>query len=259
MGKIPCMTSLHSPANTIRTALETVADLRAARSHDPALGQTVARLKAFQGLRFAHTYADLLQDPVYQPAARFFLDELYSERDYAERDTQFARIAGALQKFFPSQVVHTAVLLAGLHALTEELDQSMALAWLAQETPGLPISMRYLEAWRTVGCRNDRTQQLNTVLHIGKELDLLTRKTGLRTMLRMMRGPAEAAGMGALQKFLEAGFDTFAAMARTRQGTQTFLNLVADRESAWIATLFDAPAGTAQALLARTPDPATSQ
>lgn len=253
------MTAASNQADAIRTALDTVAELRAARYRDPVLGQTVARLKAFQSLRFAQTYADLLRDPVYRSAARFFLDELYSDRDYGERDTQFARIAGALQKFFPAQVVSTAVALAELHALTEQLDQSMALVWLARETPGVPASVRYLEAWRTVGARDSRVRQLHTVLDIGNELDRLTRKTGLRTMLRMMRGPAQAAGMGALQTFLEAGFDTFAAMARTGQGAPAFLGTVSNRESAWIATLFDAPVDVAQALLATTPDQAPSQ
>ena len=44
----------------------------------------------------------------YAAAARFFLDELYSDKDYADRDAQFARIAGAIEKLFPAQVARTA-------------------------------------------------------------------------------------------------------------------------------------------------------
>ena len=73
-------------------------------------------------------------------------------RDYAERDAQFSRIAGAMQRLFPQQVVATAVALARLHALTEELDHAMGKAWLA---PGaddtMPAHVRYVQAWRTVG------------------------------------------------------------------------------------------------------------
>ena len=40
-------------------------------------------------------------------------------------------------------------------------------------------------------------KQLGLVLDIGAELALLTRKPGLRSMLRAMRGPANIAGLSA--------------------------------------------------------------
>jgi hypothetical protein len=59
-------------------------------------------------------------------------------------------------------------------------------------------------------------------------------------MLRMMRGPAAAAGLGALQAFLEAGFDTFSAMSRQQGAAEHFLQVVHQRESALLDLLFDA-------------------
>jgi hypothetical protein len=58
-------------------------------------------------------------------------------------------------------------------------------------------------------------------------------------MLKMMRAPASAAGLGALQRFLECGFDTFRAMARRPDGAEKFLETIQTRESALIALLFD--------------------
>ena len=124
---------------------------------------------------------------------------------------------------FPQQVVTTAVALAELHALTEELDQAMALVWLAQEGDETSDARRYALAWREVGRREDREDQLTVVLRIGEEMARLTRTAGLRVMLRMMRGPATAAGLGSLQRFLESGFDTFAAMAKRPGGAEQFL------------------------------------
>jgi len=119
-------------AETIRNSVARVTALRrAAAAHDDLQAANRA-VKRLQARRFAGTYADLLESSEYSGAARFFLDELYSDKDYSLRDAQFSRIAGALQTFFPEQVVATAVALAELHALTEELDQEMALAWLAQ-------------------------------------------------------------------------------------------------------------------------------
>lgn len=62
---------------------------------------------------------------------------------------------------------------------------------------------------------------------------------GLRKLLRTMRLPARLAGLSALQAFLEAGFDTFASLARSRDAAPRFLATIAERENAWITRLFD--------------------
>lgn len=238
-------------ARKIRDAVAHVSQLRQALEDHPALGAAVGDVKRMQSRRFAGTYADLLADGPYAAPANFFLTELYSDKDYAERDAQFARIAGAIEKFFPQQVVSTAVALAELHALTEELDQAMALEWMAQEGDETSDACRYALAWREVGRRADRESQLTVVLRIGEEMARLTRTAGLKVMLRMMRGPASAAGLGSLQHFLESGFDTFAAMAKRRGGAEQFLGIIAERESALLKLLFDTPLVTCETNLAR--------
>lgn len=228
-------------AQIIRDAVARVALLRQVHAADPALGAAVHAVKVFQARRFAGTYADLLDGGTYRDAARFFLDELYGSQDYTERDAQFARIAGALQTLFPRQVVETAVSLARLHALTEELDHAMGMAWNPEAigTPPATEGIRYAMAWQTVGQRASRERQLEEVQELGRELARLTRFPGLRTMLRMMRTPAHAAGLASLQVFLESGFDTFSGMARQRRGVDVFLSLIQERESALITRLCD--------------------
>jgi len=237
-------------AETIRQAVARVNALRAAQGQQPGLRDAVRAVKALQGRRFAGTYADMFAGGPYASAARFFLVELYSDRDFAERDAQFARIAGAIEKFFPAIVVQTSVNLAKLHALTEDLDQAMAVEWVTQDARTSDAA-RYVEAWRAVGRRDDRLSQLKEVMAIGEEMARLTKTPGLRTMLRMMRGPATAAGLSALQRFLETGFDTFAAMSRGGYAP-AFLRTIEQRESALIAGLFDSPAVACETELART-------
>ncbi len=233
------------PAETIRDAVANVSRLREAALARPELGLAVARIKQFQSQRFAGTYADLALDPRYQAATRFFLEQLYGEASYVERDAQFSRVAGALQRLLPKPAVASAVALAQLHALSERLDHAMGEAWLTGPVaPPANETSRYVHAWRAVGRKADRERQLQSVLGIGNAIDGLTRTRGLRTMLLMMRGPAFAANLGALQGFLESGFDTFAAMGKHRQGAQAFLAIVQQRESALIAALFDADFAT---------------
>ena len=228
------------PAQVIRDAVARVASFRKECAIDPALASGVSAIKAFQARRFAGTYADLLADDRYRDAAQFFLVELYSDKDYSDRDAQFGRIAGGLQALFTHQAVATAVSLAQLHVLTEELDHAMARAWIRPDLAGNESSAeRYALAWFMVGHRSDRDRQLEMVLQIGRDLARLTRLPGLRLVLRMMRKPAHAAGLGSLQDFLEAGFDTFASMTRHPQGVETFLATIERREAGLIDLLFD--------------------
>lgn len=228
------------PAQVIRDAVARVAGFRRQCADDPTLARGVTAIKGLQARRFAGTYADLLADDRYRDAARFFLVELYSDKDYTERDAQFGRIAGGLQALFTQHAVATAVSLAQLHLLTEELDHAMARAWIDSERlPTISAGARYAEAWRSVGRRTDRDRQLQSVLQIGRDLARLTRLPGLRLVLRMMRKPAHAAGLGSLQDFLEAGFDTFASMTRHAHGVDIFLSTIEQREAGLIDALFD--------------------
>lgn len=230
-------------ASRIRESMQAVSLLRLGRASQPALEQACLEIKHFQAQRFKATYADLLHSPRYQGAANFFLQELYGARDYAERDQQFARIASTIARLFPQSVVETAASLAEVHALTELLDDAMARQWLA--APAFSAHVRYIQCWRTVADRPARLRQLVLVLQLGRELDRLTRTRGLRSLLKMMRTPAAAAGLSSLQGFLEAGFDAFADM----KGASEFLSLIEKREMALIAALFDEDAVTCETKL----------
>jgi hypothetical protein len=237
-------------ASTIRQSLETVATLRARAAAQPALGAAVASIKRLQAARFRHCYADLMVSKEFGPASRFFLEELYSDADFSERDAQFARIAGTLATMFPASVVEAAMALSELHALTEALDHQMASHCVQHATTpaGLDGTL-YVAAWHAVGQRAQRQQQLGDVLSLGRELAVLTHKPGLALLLKLMRRPAASAGMGSLQRFLERGFSIFAALSRSQGRVEAFLLTVERRESDWLIAMFDNPADREAAAL----------
>ncbi len=238
-------------ADRIREHLHQVALLRAAHQADAALGQRVHALKAYQARRFEATYADLLAQPRYRAATRFFLEELYGPQEFAERDAQFGRVVPALVRLFPHEVVATVEKLGQLHALSESLDDATArhlpasptspaspTAPTSPESPGdagpPPGAARYVQAWQATGRAAEREQQIALTQAIGQSLDRLTRSRLMRSSLRLMRGPAQAAGLGDLQRFLESGFEAFGAM----KGAEAFLGWVGERERALAAALF---------------------
>ncbi|HMV39773.1 MAG TPA: hypothetical protein PLG92_03730 [Piscinibacter sp.] len=218
-------------AQAILSQLTIVRSEREARAADGALGETVRALKAYQQQRFSRTYADLLASSRYAAASRFFLDELYGPQDFSDRDAQFARVVPALVRLFPQELVETVAVLARLHALSESLDSTMGRHLLGR----LIDRSTYIEAWQLTGRAEAREEQIRLTLAVGRDLDSLTRKPLLRTTLHLMRGPARAAGLPALQQFLETGFDTFKAMG----GAEEFLAIVGTRERALAAALFE--------------------
>lgn len=203
---------------------------RGRRAADSGLQAAVAAVKRFQHARFTHTYADLQAQPRYSRATRFFLDDLYGPTDFTQRDEQFARVVPALVRLFPAELVETVLELAQLHAMSERLDTAMAVALGNACLNG----RTYGQAWREVGEPAARDRQIDLMLAVGSALDRYTRSAFLRHSLRLMRGPAQAAGLGALQGFLESGFDTFKAM----NGAQAFLSVIEQRERALAAHLF---------------------
>ena len=221
---------MSSDADKILSELTVVGAERRRRAADPELGRRVIALKAYQQLRFSHTYGDLLASDRYGPAARFFLDELYGPSDFTRRDTQFARVVPALVRLFPREIVQTVATLSRLHALSESLDTEMGSRLLSA-----PLDAEaYTIAWRATGRATDREQQIALTLDVASMLDRLTRKALIRNSLRLMRGPARAAGLSELQLFLEAGFDTFRAMG----GAEDFMRIVDEREHMLSGALF---------------------
>jgi hypothetical protein len=223
----------------ILAALDIVAVERARRAAEPDLAAAVLAVKHYQQARFRFTYADVLYSAQEGAAARFFLDELYGPQDFSLRDAQFARIVPALVRLFPSAVVETVADLAELHSLSESLDSAMGRTLAPQrEIDGGD----YGRAWRTAARPADRERQLQLMLGVGSALERYTRNAVLRHGLRAMRRPARAAGLEALQRFLETGFETFGRLGARTQG---FLALIASRERALFAALFDGADGPA--------------
>jgi hypothetical protein len=227
------MTTESRAADQIRLQLQRVSHLRE-QAQSAGLAIAVHEVKQLQARRFRATYRDFLQSPRHAAATRFFLEELYGEHNFTERDAQFGRIAGAIERLFPAAVGQLAVDLAETHALTETLDHAMAAHWLDIGSD-CGYAERYVRCWRLTGQPEQRLRQLAVVQHMGRELQRLTRSRSLLLALKMMRQPAQVAGLSALQHFLERGFSAFAGMG----DASDFLASIQARESRWIASMFD--------------------
>ena len=217
---------MNAQVEIILDLLRQVDEQRAQRAADPALAARVQAVKHYQHERFQHTYADLLAQPRYAQATRFFLEELYGPEDFTRRDTQFKRVVPGLVRLFPREVVLTVQTLGELHALSETLDTAMG-----RVVPPGPVDLAgYIAAWQAVGRPADREAQIVLMRRVADALDVYTRNPLLRHSLRLMRGPARLAGLpraaglpgGRLRHLPRdarcAGVSRYRGAARTRAG-----------------------------------------
>jgi hypothetical protein len=92
----------------------------------------------------------------------------------------------------------------------------------------------YARAYRACANRHGRDAQIALILQIGDAIDSLTRKPLLRPAIALIKGPAHAAGMGALHDFLDRGFRAF----RHMHGAAEFLAVIRERETRILERLF---------------------
>ena len=131
----------------------------------------------------------------------------------------------------PAVAIQTIRDALAFEALSERLD-----AALARQLGDRPLDeASYREAFVSCNRRDQREQQLAYVGEIGRALDKMTRWPMISTSLKLMRGPARAAGLETLQQFLQGGYTAFAKMC----GADEFLSTISRREAAIVERLFD--------------------
>lgn len=221
-------------AATLAHWLTEARELRRAAGTDPLRAARRARLREFQAARLAATHADLLASPRYQHAASFFLSDLYSPRDLSTRDSEIERVLPIMTRLLPESGLRALSLAAELDALSERFDGAMTDA-LGAHLDAQLSEADYADAYRQVGDHAGRAHQIGLIRATGEMLDRLAHKPGLRTLLKTMRKPAQVAGLGELQTFLERGFDAF----RSMRSADEFLHLVIEREQQLAEALFN--------------------
>ena len=223
-------------AAALRQHLQTAKRLRLQANSEPAAAAKRLRLREWQAGRLARTHADLLASPRFGVAAQFFLSDLYGPKDFSSRDEEVERILPLLIRMLPVSALRTVALAVEVDALSEELDSAMVAEL---ERAGMLERIdedAYAAAYRAVGCREERERQVTLIRQTGEALDRVARKPLLSTMLRLMRGPAQLAGLGELHEFLDRGFNVFRCMGPAGE----FLDAIDGKERALLARLFAA-------------------
>jgi hypothetical protein len=185
-------------------------------------------LQQWQRQRLAQSYTDLISQESYQPACAFFLDDLYGGMDFLKRDQEVARVMSVLVRFLPGNALQTMADAFELQALSLEFDIEMAEKLHSADPLSLDV-ISYGVIYRACGKRALRERQIQLIRDMGNELSKLVHKGLVVRLIRLMRGPAYAAGFEALQSFLESGVVSF----RQLEDPVYFVNTIYERE--WLS------------------------
>ena len=219
-----------SEAELIRQ-LERARALHEERAASPELAAALDRLALWQSRRLYATYADLAREPRYARAIEFFQTDLYGPGDFSRRDADLARVVPLMVRILPEGVIATIADAMELSTLSRELDRAL----LEKLPTPAPLSVAtYCAAYRALANRGARERQIGLIVAVGRALDQYVGKTLIRSALAAMRQPARAAGLSALQGFLERGFAAF----RQMRGADEFLAAVETREIAVMTAIF---------------------
>ena len=192
-------------------------------------------LRTWQTERLRQTHADLLVDPRFAPACRFFLSDIYAPRDFSQRDQDILQIYHSIQRALPVHIGQTLSLVVELNQLSNELDEAL-LAILVNELGMVDTisEKQYVVAYRRCDNYAARRGQIDMIIQVGEGVNQLVHTPLVGFTLRLARMPARLAGWEELQDFLERGYQAFAQMSDAKP----FLRTLEEREKAILDNIF---------------------
>jgi len=193
-------------------------------------------MQTWQRARLRECYNDLLQDQRYQAAGRFFLDELYGGQDFVKRDQDVDRVYPVMSRMLPAGMLQTLANAMALQVISIEFDIQMSSQLKQTSSSGTAIDLdKYGDCYRAVGSYPERSRQIELIIELGTDLDRIVHRRIVVALIKLMHGPAHAAGFGALQDFLESGLEAFKLL----DDRSVFISTIAAREKEFAKRLRD--------------------
>jgi len=203
----------------------------------------VAMLRTWQSERLRRTYADLLTDPQYGPASRFFLSDIYAPRDFSQRDHDFERLHIILSRYLPASMLSALKSSIDLNRTSHMLDALLLEVLITQLGVTDHITPdQYAEAYRRCDNYPTRVEQIGQMAATINEVALGARLLFTGPTLKALRLPAERLGWVEVYDFLERGYQAF----RTMRKPKFFVDTIHDRELALLDHIY--AGGTLQTL-----------
>lgn len=230
-------TARETAAAEFRSYMQRSNELHASYLEKPGQLQQYDRFTEWQMAYLLTMFVDLHEKPGYSAAIDFTMSDLAGV-GISERDHDLERASPAITRMLPQSALETIAAAAKLNARV--LEVNLGIFRRLQSGSELPatISPRaYCTACRESSTLDECVGMVHLATRLGASLKSLVKVPLLGAMLRAMRGPAHAAGFGALQEFLEGGYTTF----REIPDIDLFLGEIDTRMTVFFETIFTAP------------------
>jgi hypothetical protein len=202
---------------------------------DSTLDPQLALLRQWQSERLAHTYADLLNEKQYRSACLFFLSDIYSPRDFSQRDQDAEHLYRLLSHFLPQAMLTLLADAIRINQLTDQLDRALLLE--LEKSFGMNNTLTpqlYALAYRQCDNYAERREQIELMAKILQEAAQGARNPIFAASLRLVRRPAQRAGWIEVYDFLERGYQA----CRPMRDVKHFVNTIQQRETTILDQIF---------------------
>ena len=196
-------------ADKFRREMRRSNELHVQYLNDPSALHNYDRFTRWQLDYLLPFFRDLHTLPGYAEAIDFTMSDLAGV-GISDRDRDLERAAPAITRMLPLQALQTIAAAAEMNARVLQINTAICQCLLVDEALPREISeLDYCIACRKASSLEDCVELVHLITGLGSTLKTLVTIPLLGGMLRAMRGPAHAAGFGALQEFLQQGYATF--------------------------------------------------
>lgn len=200
-------------ATTFRRAIARSNALHAEYLGDPDLYASYDRFTRWQVEYMLPFFEGLLEPEGHAEAAEFIISDLAGV-GVSDRDRDIERATPIIVRTLPVHPLETAAAAVELNAAALEINLASWRALLVDGRLPVEITERaYCTACRAASSYEECAELVGLAVELGDTLKSLVRVPLIGALLRTMRMPAQAAGFGALHRFLETGYLTFHRIA----------------------------------------------
>ena len=121
-------------------------------------------LQDFQVRRLKRDFRDLRLSPEYGPFTEFFATEIYSAKDFTERNESFRKLTSQFRGVLGEEIYTGLVRLLDLHSLTDQLDDRITEHLIAAGTPTNFTEAQYEKAYKELDNYDERMSQIRMIL-----------------------------------------------------------------------------------------------
>ncbi|HQR36895.1 MAG TPA: hypothetical protein PLF26_00725 [Blastocatellia bacterium] len=129
-----------------------------------SLDQAKIAVQEFQVRRLKRDFRDLRLSDEFGPFTEFFATEIYSARDFTERNESFRRVTGHFRGLLGEEIYTGLTRLLDLHSLTDKLDGDIAELLLEAGTPLKFSESEYEVAYRDLDNYDERLEQIEMII-----------------------------------------------------------------------------------------------